>query len=166
MRYRSTYLIMTVIFLFSAGAMAQEGVRDAIATAKQAVLAQLHDPGSAVFRGVKVSVKQDVCGQVDSRNVEGGRTGYARFIFDHRTRKTTLSLHDPNFRQFFVMVENEYTNGNAVVITDDACSFVRSWTSMCPADMARGDVHAKALCALYFGGAKGRARLKKIVGAQ
>jgi hypothetical protein len=76
-----------------------------------------------------------------------------------------LALRDPDFRQFFVMDDNEYTNGNAPAITDDACRFVRTWVALCPADMARQEMRSRKLCALYDGGSLGRAKLKRIVGA-
>ena len=138
---------------------------DAITRASHAVRIQLRDPGSAVFRGMAVSARGDVCGQVDSRNAEGGRTGFARFVYDHASAKAALALHDPDFRQFFIMDDNEYTNGNAALITDDACRFVKDWVALCPAGQARAELRSRALCALYDGGSKGRARLKQIVGA-
>jgi hypothetical protein len=61
------------------------------------------------------------------------------------------------------MDDNEYTNGNAVLITDDACRFVQRWVALCPYDLARSEFHAKAMCSLYHEGSSGRARLKKLV---
>lgn len=158
-------LMLGVGILPCAPLRADPAADSAIARARQAVRVQLYDPGSARFRNVKASAQGDVCGQVDSRNIEGGHTGFARFVYDHRTRTAALALRDPDFRQFFVMDDNEYTNGNAAVITDDACRFVRSWVSLCPSATARREMHARALCALYDGGSRGRARLKRIVGA-
>lgn len=56
----------------------------------------------------------------------------------------------------FVMDDNEYIDGNAAVITDDACSFVNKWVAVYPAALAREEFRAKSLCALYDGGSKGR----------
>ena len=53
-------------------------------------------------------------------------------FYDRKTRKALLSLRDPDFHQFFVMDDNEYTNGNAALITDDACRFVEKWVATCP----------------------------------
>lgn len=136
-----------------------------IAGALNAVGAQLYAPSSAVFRKTETTARGDTCGLVDSRNIEGSRTGFARFIYDHNTRKAVLSLHDPDFHQFFVMNDNEYTNGNAALITDDACRFVDNWVATCPSDLVRSELHAKALCSLYRGGSSGRLRLKKLVRA-
>jgi hypothetical protein len=165
MRSFGATLMFAAGILLCTSLRADPAADSAIARARQAVRVQLYDPGSARFRNVKASAQGDVCGQVDSRNVEGGRTGFARFVYDHRTRTAALALRDPDFRQFFIMDDNEYTNGNAAVITDDACRFVRSWVGLCPSDMARREMHARALCALYDGGSTGRARLKRIVGA-
>jgi hypothetical protein len=62
------------------------------------------------------------------------------------------------------MDDNEYTNGNAALITDDACRFVEKWVATCPSGLVRDELHAKALCSLYKGGSSGRSRLKKLVG--
>jgi len=156
--------VMLVAAVACAAPLAAPAQPDFAAKAESAVRTQLHDPGSAVFRGMQTSATGDVCGEVDSRNIEGGRTGFARFLFDHQTAKAALALHDPDFHQFFAMDDNEYTNGNAAIIADDACSFVKKWVAMCPVDMAREEIRAKSLCTLYNGGSKGRARLKTIIG--
>lgn len=161
---RKVLLLGAGMIVLSLTAWAGESGRAAVEAAHRAVQAQLRDPASAVFRDVGASERGDVCGEVDSRNIEGGRTGFARFVYDHRTGKAILALHDPDFRQFFIMDDNEYTNGNAALITGEACGFVRKWAATCPADMARREAHAGALCALYDGGKNGRARLKKLIG--
>lgn len=160
------FSLITLVALgagFSSALAAPPG-KGLIAEARHAVGAQLYAPASAVFRRTETTSLGDTCGEVDSRNIEGSRTGFARFIYDHKTRKALLSLHDPDFHQFFVMDDNEYTNGNAALITDDACRFVEKWVATCPSDLVRNELHAKALCSLYKAGSNGRSRLKKLVG--
>lgn len=62
--------------------MAGECSADAIGNARLAVQKQLYAPKSAVFKNVRVSPIGDVCGEVDSQNIEGGRTGFAHFVYD------------------------------------------------------------------------------------
>lgn len=156
-----TLVALGVGLSFALAALPAKGL---IADARHAVAAQLYAPASAVFRKTEATTVGDTCGEVDSRNIEGSRTGFARFIYDHKTQKAILSLRDPDFHQFFVMDDNEYTNGNAALITDDACRFVEKWVATCPSDLVRSELHAKALCSLYNGGSSGRSRLKKLVG--
>lgn len=50
-----------------------------VAVGKNAVMAHLKDPGSAMFRNV-VMGKLAVCGEVNSKNSFGGFGGYQRFV--------------------------------------------------------------------------------------
>src|ERR1700761_1767526 len=158
-----TCLLAAALALCAPLAAAQPA-QDAVSSAQAAVRKQLFAPDSATFRRVTATRTGNVCGEVDSRNIEGGRSGYARFVYDRRKETATLSLHDPDFRQFFVMDDNEYTNGNAAVITNDACRFTQLWVSTCTPDLAREERHAQKLCKLYAGGPRERARLKTLVG--
>ena len=164
MNLHSKIHLVAVAIILCAPVASAQSAQDTAAAAQTAVRKQLFAPDSAMFRRVAATKAGNVCGEVDSRNIEGGRTGYARFVYDRRKKRATLSLHDPDFRQFFVMDDNEYTNGNAAVITNDACRFTQLWVSTCTPDLAREERHAQKLCKLYAGGPRERARLKTLVG--
>jgi hypothetical protein len=164
--YHLQWVALLVVLGTSLSAVTARPMSGISSKARLAARAELYAPASAVFRGMETTPLGDACGEIDSRNIEGSRTGFARFIYDHKTQKAALSLHDPDFHQFFVMDDNEYTNGNAALITDDACRFVEKWVATCPSDLARRELHAKALCNLYHGGSSGRSRLKTLVGSK
>jgi hypothetical protein len=142
------------------------GADEPFAKAHEAVTSQLYNPASAIFRNDAIGRHASVCGEVDSRNREGGRTGFARYVFDNRNGSTLLLLRNPDFHQFFVMDDNEYTNGNAALITDDACRFIDEWNAVCTEAQVKSEKVATSQCKLYRGGPQTRARLKRLVGGE
>lgn len=72
-----------------------------VEAAKRAVLERLADPGSAVFRNVRMSSRSTregrpyaVCGEVDVKNRDGVRVGYTRFYVPDDLEPLILARSD------------------------------------------------------------------------
>lgn len=53
---------------------------------KDAVAAQMFDPGSAAFRGLEEKIPDFIyCGEVNSKNLMGGYVGYRKFAVTKKT---------------------------------------------------------------------------------
>ena len=66
-----------------------------VADAQRAVRAELKDPGSAKFRGVKLQKGHDgkpygYCGWVNAKNSYGGYTGESYFIYNFKKGKVAI----------------------------------------------------------------------------
>lgn len=70
---------------------------------KDAIKHQLRDPSSAEFRNVFISVKADgvqaACGEVNSNNAFGGKTGFKRFVADGRVFAVLEKANDSEFNE-------------------------------------------------------------------
>lgn len=60
--------------------------------ARDAVAAQLKDPGSAQFRNVKVTDK-GACGEVNGKNLFGAYVGFREFVY--RKENGRVEIFDP-----------------------------------------------------------------------
>jgi len=52
----------------------------AIPKAREAIQAQLRDPGSAQFRNERLTKNRTLCGEVNSKNGMGGYTGFEKYF--------------------------------------------------------------------------------------
>jgi hypothetical protein len=73
---------------------------------KDAIKLQLRDPKSAEFRRIFVSYRAEgveaACGEVNSNNATGGKTGFKRFAADGRVFAILEGDNDTDFNEVWV----------------------------------------------------------------
>jgi len=86
--------MMTRPLLVLAALAALAGCHSAEKAAKQAAAAELADPASAEFRGLRINHEGVVCGEVNGRDRSGAMTGFRRFLYYSHTGNSMVEPPD------------------------------------------------------------------------